>query len=340
MCIRDRTVVVYWNFENSTCRPPGSAASGADGDGPMTNFNSGSSVVAEYGTSDFTLIELDDDVNPDFEPFYSGWNVDEVVFDTVFCVHHPNTEEKRISFDFDQTVPFSNNFFMRVDDWDIGTTEPGSSGSPLYTTNGEIIGQLTGGLAACGNNQFDEYGMLQISWEGGGTPTSRLSDWLDPGNTGRLTMTGRSCVSVAALSPMSLSGCSANSSTVQTTLSVTSGYENGANVLLGELPAGVSGTLSSNRLSPNSDITITLDINQLATSFDGQVEIFIEDDFGVETNALAVSLDTESPTTPTLLSPINNEQDVGFDAMLSWTDTQDTYNVCLLYTSPSPRDRG
>ena len=327
------TVVVYWNFENSTCRPPGSAASGADGDGPMTNFNSGSSVVAEYGTSDFTLIELDDDVNPDFEPFYSGWNVDEVVFDTVFCVHHPNTEEKRISFDFDQTVPFSNNFFMRVDDWDIGTTEPGSSGSPLYTTNGEIIGQLTGGLAACGNNQFDEYGMLQISWEGGGTPTSRLSDWLDPGNTGRLTMTGRSCVSVAALSPMSLSGCSANSSTVQTTLSVTSGYENGANVLLGELPAGVSGTLSSNRLSPNSDITITLDINQLATSFDGQVEIFIEDDFGVETNALAVSLDTESPTTPTLLSPINNEQDVGFDAMLSWTDTQDTYNVELSTTS-------
>ena len=178
-----------------------------------------------------------------------------------------------------------------------------------------------------------DYSMLQLSWTGGGTPTSRLSDWLDPGNTGRLTMTGRACVSISSLSPVSISGCSANSSTVQTVLSVESGYDNGANVMLGELPSGVSGTLSSNRLSPNSDITITLDISQLATSFDGQIEIFIEDDFGVETNALAVSLDTESPTTPTLLSPINNEQDVGFDAMLSWTDTQDTYNVELSTTS-------
>ena len=75
------TVVVYWNFENSTCRPPGSAASGANGDGRMTNFNSGSRVVAEFQTSDFTLIELDDDVNPAFQPFYSGWNVEETVFD-------------------------------------------------------------------------------------------------------------------------------------------------------------------------------------------------------------------------------------------------------------------
>ena len=100
----------------------------------MTNFNSGSSVVAEFQRTDFTLIELDDDVNPDFDPFYSGWNVDEVVFDTVFCVHHPNTEEKRISFDFDQTVPFTDDVFMRVENWEIGTTEPGSSGSPLYTT--------------------------------------------------------------------------------------------------------------------------------------------------------------------------------------------------------------
>jgi len=327
------TVVVYWNFENSTCRPPGSAASGANGDGPMTNFNSGSRVVAEYRPSDFTLIELDDDVNPNFDPFYSGWNVESEVFDTVLCIHHPNTEEKRISFDFDQTVPFTEGLFMRVENWELGTTEPGSSGSPLYTTNGEIIGQLTGGLAACGNDQFDDFGMLQISWEGGGTPESRLSDWLDPGNTGRLTMTGRACVSVTSLSPMSISGCSANSSTVQTVLSVESGYENGANVILGELPSGVSGTLSSNRLSPNSDITITLDISQLATSFDGQIEILIEDENSVETTTLAVNLDAESPSLPTLISPTGNEQDVSFDATLSWIDTQDSYNVELSTSS-------
>ncbi len=327
------TVVVYWNFENSTCRPPGSAASGADGDGPMTNFNSGSRVVAEFQRTDFTLIELDDDVNPDFQPFYSGWNVDGEVFDTVLCIHHPQTEEKRISFDFDETIPFTNDVFMRVDDWDLGTTESGSSGSPLYTTNGEIIGQLTGGLAACGNDQFDDYGMLKLSWTGGGTPGTRLRDWLDPGNSGRLTMTGRSCVSITSLSPMSISGCRANSSTVQTVLSVVSGYENGANVSFGELPAGVSGMLSSNRITPNTSVTVTLDISQLTNDVDGQIEILIEDDFGVETASLAVSLDSAAPTAPTLLSPVNNEQDVSFDAMLSWTETGDSYNVELSTSS-------
>ena len=323
------TVVVYWNFENSTCRPPGSAASGANGDGPMTNFNSGSRVVAEFQTSDFTLIELDDDVNPAFQPFYSGWNVEETVFDTAFCIHHPNTEEKRISFDFDRTVPFSNDFFMRVNDWDFGTTEPGSSGSPLYTTDGEIIGQLTGGLAACGNDEFDEYGMLLVSWTGGGTPQSRLSDWLDPGNTGRRIMTGRSCVSLASLSPMSISACSANSSTVQTILTVSSGYENGADVSLAELPSGVSGSLSSNRLSPNSSVTVTLDISQLTTDFDGQIEILLQDEFGTETATLAASLDTEIPNRPEALSPLNNQEDVSFDAIFSWTETGDNYNIEL-----------
>ncbi len=327
------TVVVYWNFENSTCRPPGSAASGADGDGPLTNFNSGARVVSEFQPTDFTLIELDDAVNPEFQPFYSGWNVDGEVFDTVLCIHHPQTEEKRISFEFDPTVPFSNEFFMRVNDWDIGTTESGSSGSPLYTTSGEIIGQLTGGLAACGNDQFDEYGMLKLSWTGGGTPETRLRDWLDPGSSGRLTMTGRSCVSVASLSPMNISACRTNSSTVQTVISVGSGYENGANVSLGELPSGVSGTLSSDRLTPNTSVTVTLDISQLTTDFDGQIEIIIEDDFGIERVTVSASLDADAPTVPQLLAPSNNEQDVSFDATFSWTESGDNYNLELSTTS-------
>ncbi|MBD3222870.1 T9SS type A sorting domain-containing protein, partial [bacterium] len=96
--------------------------------------------------------------------------------------------EKAISFEDDPTTTTSylgtsspgNGTHIRVADWDDGTTEPGSSGSPLYSPDGHIVGQLHGGYAACGNDLADWYGRVSVSWNGGGTGSSRLSDWLDP----------------------------------------------------------------------------------------------------------------------------------------------------------------
>jgi len=51
-----------------------------------------------------------------------------------------------------------------------------------------VVGQLHGGLAACENDLPDWYGRFSISWSGGGTPNSRLSDWLDPLGTGTTTL--------------------------------------------------------------------------------------------------------------------------------------------------------
>ena len=36
----------------------------------------------------------------------------------------------------------------------------------------------------------DFYGKLAVSWNGGGTSATRLKDWLDPVNTGALSMNG------------------------------------------------------------------------------------------------------------------------------------------------------
>jgi hypothetical protein len=47
-----------------------------------------------------------------------------------------------------------------------------------------VVGQLHGGYAACGNNDSDWYGRFSKSWTGGGTASTRLSNWLDSGNTG------------------------------------------------------------------------------------------------------------------------------------------------------------
>ena len=69
----------------------------------------------------------------------------------------------------------------------IGVTEGGSSGSPLYSPEKRVIGQLHGGPSSCSaadNAKADYYGRISVSWTGGGSNATRLSNWLDAGATG------------------------------------------------------------------------------------------------------------------------------------------------------------
>jgi subtilisin-like proprotein convertase family protein len=111
-------------------------------------------------------------------------------------IHHPDGEEKRISFENQPTTLTSylgtgipgDGTHWRITDWDLGTTEPGSSGSPIYNPQHQVVGQLHGGYAACGNDDSDWYGAFHVSWTGGGSNTTRLSNWLDPLGTGEVAI--------------------------------------------------------------------------------------------------------------------------------------------------------
>src|SRR5690606_32656120 len=72
------------------------------------------------------------------------------------------------------------------------TTEPVSSGSPLFDQDGRIIGQLWGGGASCSNlTANDFYGRVHTSWEPAGSDqTNQLKFWLDPTNIGALVTDG------------------------------------------------------------------------------------------------------------------------------------------------------
>ncbi len=181
------TLVVYWNYQSPTC--------GEQGGGQLTQTSSGSTLLATAVNSDFTLVELDQVPAPEFGVKYAGWSREDAAPVGVVCIHQPRGDEKSISFEDDATsitsylqndVP-GNGTHLRVTDWDLGTTEGGSSGSPLFNLNHRVIGQLHGGQAACGNDFSDWYGRFAISWTGGGTPATRLSDHLDPSGTGALT---------------------------------------------------------------------------------------------------------------------------------------------------------
>ncbi len=171
-----------WNYESIDCED------GADFNPPST---SGATVVANNSASDFALLELDEspyDLEPSLCLFYSGWSRSTSAPPNTTCIHHPSGDIKKISIDNDS--PSSDGNYWKVNDWDTGTTEGGSSGSPLFDNNQRVIGQLKGGDAACGNDLHDIYGKLSVSWNNSTDRRRRLKDWLDPLGTGPITLNG------------------------------------------------------------------------------------------------------------------------------------------------------
>ncbi|ASR43730.1 hypothetical protein BEN78_10475 [Xanthomonas citri pv. mangiferaeindicae] len=186
------SIVVYWNYENSTCRTPGSSASGANGDGSLAQNQTGAVVRATHAGSDFTLLELDTPADPAFALSWSGWDRRDLAPSGATGIHHPRVAEKRITHSdnplrVEGYLGASGNSHLWVQWNPRGTTEGGSSGSPLYSPEGRVIGQLHGGYASCtttGADHVDWYGRLFTSWTGGGTAATSLASWLDAGGTG------------------------------------------------------------------------------------------------------------------------------------------------------------
>lgn len=188
----DDTMVFYWNFESPNC--------GDLSGGSLADNQTGATFRASYAPSDFVLVELDPgELDPAFNVFFTGWDASGTVPASTVAIHHPGLDEKAISFntnavtstDYNSSVVNATEDHWRVDDWEDGTTEPGSSGSCLWdAATGRCVGQLHGGTASCTSVTNDWYGKFSVSWIGGGTDATRLSNWLDPGNTGILAIDG------------------------------------------------------------------------------------------------------------------------------------------------------
>ena len=192
----DDTVVMYWNFESPTCgtHGPGSTAD---------NQTGGATFRAGFAPSDFVLFEMNSLPDPSYHVFYAGWDASGIAPAATVAIHHPSADVKAIavsntapqSSTWTGTFPTggvldpSGNHWQVV--WDQGGTEPGSSGACLFRSdNGRCIGQNHGGQAACATtNPTNHYGKFSVSWTGGGTDSTRLSNWLDPGAS-VLTMDG------------------------------------------------------------------------------------------------------------------------------------------------------
>ncbi len=179
--------VFFFKYERPTC---------GSGSGTYQTL-SGSKLLATTAKVDFSLVELTTTPPRNYEPYYAGW--DRKIYpylDTVTCIHHPNGDVKKISKSYHKVFVgsfgggYDDASHWNISDWDLGTTEPGSSGSPLFNIDHRIVGDLTGGDASCSYNKNDFFQMFSVSWDKYPDSTSQLKHWLDPNETGAFVVNG------------------------------------------------------------------------------------------------------------------------------------------------------
>ena len=184
-----------WISPNAVC-----ATTANSGNGPTNMTISGATLRARDAGSDFALVEINSSIPEDWDRVFAGWDKSDNFPEFQIGIHHPSGDVMKVCRDDNPATKEVNGGAQTWEivggglygGWEIGVTEPGSSGSPLFDQEGRIIGQLYGGGAACAgtndNGAFDYYGRVGVSWEGGGTSSTRLRDWLDPQDSGNDTM--------------------------------------------------------------------------------------------------------------------------------------------------------
>ena len=165
-CGSMNTAVFQFNYQRSGC-----------GSGTSTTNNTvqGSVQMGASSSWDFRLARITPAIPLTYNHKMAGWDNTDVAPPSTTTIHHPQGLPKKISFDYDP--PSKSGTDWHIHQWDLGVTEPGSSGCPLYSNEGRFIGQLYGGAAYCGYPYDDYYGRFGGYW-------SQVASILDPIGTG------------------------------------------------------------------------------------------------------------------------------------------------------------
>jgi lysyl endopeptidase len=226
----------YFRYESPNCTNPSTAGTLDDffitGSVKLSSSNDGG---GDSG-SDFLLVQLGTLANQastittlksaNFNAYWNGWDANNTTTNAGSSIHHPAGDIKKISTFSSNLVTSGWNGNGLQSHWRVqwssnsngwGVTEGGSSGSPIFKTNGGnsvIIGTLTGGASYCtAQSAQDYYGKMSFHWTSNGAPTNeQLKTHLDPANTGTLVLFGSADPCSAPQAPVA--NFSANQTTV------------------------------------------------------------------------------------------------------------------------------
>ncbi len=257
----------------------------------------GATFRAAWNTTDFVLMEMDNSPVGDTRFSWLGWDRSGDTPGNGTGIHHPSGDVMKISFDYNNlnsnssqinwyngTVSHANTHWMVG--FDNGTTEGGSSGSPLFDQSKRVVGQLHGGQSGC-PPVTKYYGQFYRSWTGGGTDDTRLSNWLDPCGTGTVTT---------------------NTSRAPSISGPTTVCSSGATFTLNNLPQSVNSIVWTH--GPN--LAITAGQNSVSCSFSalGNGDSWIRATLTTDCGEILLPKQTVwagSPWPTILLCPVNND---------------------------------
>lgn len=230
---------------------------------------SGSSIRAHHADTDFALLELSVPPPSGFGVLYAGWDRTSSSPISSAVIHHPKGAMMKISSAESPATSSSYGGGSGDAHWQVilnkGTTEPASSGAPLFNQNHRIVGQNQGGNQGC-PPVTKYYGRFDVSWNGGGTQQTRLRDWLDPDNTGTTSIgptsptihlinsTLTSTNKFAALAEIHIEGNVETSGPICPTSDVPFTAESGSNI---EIKAKRIVIKSGTHFKAGSNVTIT-----------------------------------------------------------------------------------
>jgi lysyl endopeptidase len=186
---------------------------GCDNSSPVSKYKTmvgctRKSVIPFSEGSDGLLLLLNENIPADYDVFFNGWDRTNTPSPSGVGIHHPSGDYMKISTygkymaesirwnnsDNNQTGAHNAHWNVIFDETPNGhgVTEGGSSGSPLFNSNGLIIGTLSGGSSSCSiPDGLNLYGKLFFHWNKFGNKDSQRMDvWLDPLNTGVTSLGG------------------------------------------------------------------------------------------------------------------------------------------------------
>ncbi len=187
-------VIAYLNYEVPYCSEII--------EGIKTQTISGGSTRVYAEELDIALIQMLEEPTADYRPYFAGWTLETLPAKPFKCIHHPQGDVKKISTSVTDLVATSfvepandpyaqqSEFHWKVSEWNLGTTEGGSSGSPLFDTNNKLVGTLSGGEGTCTWPKNDYFTRFYKAWDFNSLDTCHFSKWLDPDNTGVQSLDG------------------------------------------------------------------------------------------------------------------------------------------------------
>lgn len=307
--------------------------------------------------TDVTLIEFNQPADPAWNLFWEGWDrrtlgavcqeSSDPTSTAGLCasIHHPNVDEKRITFVaqdlstsgisggsnthwhamWDPSPPILPNIpSPQPTSLPPGVTEPGSSGSPLFTSEQRLVGVLSGGASHCGAtgaDLSDEYGQLAVAWDYGTAPT-RVGDFLDPLATGALYIDGIGTSPFGIeLDPANLAVCQSDAS-ASITVDVTqleAGFTDLVSLSASGEPPGSNVSFSPSAVAPPGSSSFTL--GSPASVTPGSYSVLVTGTAGTTTvdKTLMLGVNDVVPGTVSLTAPADQALNASTTPTLEWS---------------------